>query len=194
MNKNDKTPSRCPWCLKEPIYIRYHDEVWGVPEHDSHALFAKLILDGAQAGLSWITILKREKGYFDAFDGLDPQIMAKYDEHRIQEVLQDPGIIRNKAKVRSAVNNAKAYMQMQESGLSFSDFLWDFVDRKPIINNFQELSQIPASTPLSITISKALQKKGFTFVGPTIIYAFMQAVGMVNDHLSECFRYNELKT
>lgn len=190
----ETTPSRCPWCLKEPIYIRYHDEVWGVPEYDSHALFAKLILDGAQAGLSWITILKREQGYFDAFDGLDPQIMAKYDEQKIEEILLDPGIIRNKAKVRSAVNNAKVYMQLQENGLSFSDFLWDFVDRKPIVNNFHAQSQVPASTPLSISISKALQKKGFTFVGPTIIYAFMQAVGMVNDHLSECYRYKELNT
>jgi DNA-3-methyladenine glycosylase I len=165
-----------------------------VPEYDSHALFAKLILDGAQAGLSWITILKREQGYFDTFDGLDPQIMANYDEQKIEEILQDPGIIRNKAKVRSAVNNAKAYMQMQENGLPFSDFLWNFVDGKPIVNNFLEMNQVPASTPLSITISKALQKKGFTFVGPTIIYAFMQAVGMVNDHLSECFRYKELKS
>jgi DNA-3-methyladenine glycosylase I len=194
MNKNENNPFRCPWCIKEPIYIRYHDEVWGVPEYNSHALFAKLILDGAQAGLSWITVLKREQGYFDAFDGLDPEIMAKYDEQKIEEILLDPGIIRNKAKVRSAVNNAKAYMEMKESGVSFSDFLWDFVDGKPIVNNFQELSRIPASTPLSITISKALQKKGFTFVGPTIIYAFMQAVGMVNDHLHDCFRYNELDT
>jgi DNA-3-methyladenine glycosylase I len=181
--------ARCPWCGKDPIYVAYHDNVWGVPERDSHALFAKLILDGAQAGLSWITILKREQGYFDAFDGLDPEIMAEYGEDKIEELMQNPGIIRNRTKIVSAIKNARAYLSLAEKGIAFNDFLWQFTDGLTIQNHFKTMAELPAETPLSIKMSKALKAEGFTFVGPTIVYAFMQAVGMVNDHLTSCHRY-----
>jgi len=184
---------RCPWCGTDPIYVDYHDKVWGVPEYDDKKLFAKLILDGAQAGLSWITILKRERGYFEAFDGLDPEKMMHFTASRQHSLLQDTRIIRNRLKIKSAIGNAKAWVEMREKGLNFSEYLWKYVEGKPIQNNFKEFSQLPASSPLAEVISKDLKRRGFTFVGPTIIYAFMQAVGMVNDHLINCHRHLEVK-
>ncbi len=181
---------RCPWCLAEPIYITYHDEVWGKPLYDDQELFAKLILDGAQAGLSWITILKKQENYYQAFDQFDAEKMAIYDQAKIDDLLQNEGIVRNKLKVNAAVTNAQAYLKIQEQ-IPFSKYLWNFVDGTPIVNEFTTLEQVPASTPLSDTISKDLKQKGFRFVGPTIVYAFMQAVGMVNDHLVDCpHRFN----
>lgn len=185
--------SRCPWCGTDPLYVEYHDHVWGVPEFDDKALFAKLILDGAQAGLSWITILRREQGYREVFDGLDPDRMIHFDEKRIHAALNDDRIIRNKLKVKSAISNARSYVAMKESGLNFSDYLWGFVSGQPIQNSFRTISELPAATPLSEKISKDLKKRGFNFVGPTIVYAFMQAVGMVNDHIVPCFRHEEVK-
>lgn len=183
--------NRCPWCGDLPIYVDYHDTVWGMPTYDSKDLFAKLILDGAQAGLSWITILKKQENYFNAFDGLDPHKMALYDETKIQELLQNAGIVRNKLKIRSAVTNAQAYLEIEKEYGSFSDFLWSFVKNTPIVNSFKTSKDVPTSTPESDAMSKALKKKGFKFVGTTIVYAFMQAVGMVNDHLVDCHRWKE---
>ncbi|MCA9946239.1 MAG: DNA-3-methyladenine glycosylase I [Anaerolineales bacterium] len=185
---------RCGWCgTTDPLYIRYHDEEWGVPEFDDQRLFAKLVLDGAQAGLSWITILRKRENYWAAFDQFDPEKIARYDEAKIAELLQNPGIVRNRLKVQSAVKNARGYLEIMEKEGSFSRFLWDFVDGAPIQNSWQHLSDVPAETAESQAMSKALKKRGFSFVGPTIVYAFMQAVGMVNDHLIDCFRYREVQ-
>ena len=188
-----KEVKRCEWHGTDPLYVQYHDKVWGVPVYDSKSLFAKLTLDGAQAGLSWITILKKEQNYFDAFDGLDPIIIAKYDEEKFDELMQNTGIIRNKLKIRSTISNAQNYVRMQDEGIDFSDFLWSFVDGKPKVNKFKKSSEIPAFTEDSDAMSKALKKEGFKFVGSTICYAFMQAVGMVNDHVTSCFRHKECK-
>ena len=169
---------RCGWCgTTDPLYIRYHDEEWGVPEFDDQRLFAKLILDGAQAGLSWITILRKRENYWAAFDQFDPEKIARYDEAKIAELLQNPGIVRNRLKVQSAVKNARGYLEIMEKEGSFSRFLWDFVDGAPIQNSWQHLSDVPAETAESQAMSKALKKRGFSFVGPTIVYAFMQANG-----------------
>lgn len=184
---------RCDWPGTDPLNIRYHDKVWGMPEYDSKALFAKLILDGAQAGLSWITILRKEQNYFDAFDGLDPFIVAEYDDEKYDELMQNAGIIRNKLKIKSAISNAQNYVRMNNEGIDFSEFLWSFVNGKPKINSFKSLDQLPTSTEDSDAMSKALKKEGFKFVGTTICYAFMQAVGMVNDHLVTCFRWKEVQ-
>lgn len=182
-----KTLKRCYWPGDDPQYISYHDKEWGVPELEDKALFAKLILDGAQAGLSWITILRKRQNYFDAFDGLDPEIMASYDEEKIQELLQNPGIVRNKLKVRSAVTNAQAYLRIIEREGRFSEYLWQFTNGKVIVNHLKDMSDYKATSAESDAMSKALKKEGFKFVGSTICYAFMQAVGMVNDHLVDCF-------
>lgn len=182
---------RCTWPGELPIYIKYHDEVWGVPVYDSKTLFAKLILDGAQAGLSWITILKKRENYYEAFDGLDPDKMAFYDEEKILELLDNPGIVRNKLKVRAAVTNAQAYLNMRDEGVDFSEFLWSFVGGTPIVNQYKNIEDVPATSSESDAMSKALKKQGFKFVGSTICYAFMQAVGMVNDHTTDCFRHQE---
>lgn len=184
---------RCAWPGEDEMYIRYHDKEWGMPVLDSKSLFAKLILDGAQAGLSWITILRKMQNYFDAFDGLDPDIVATYDENKIHELLQNPGIVRNKLKVRAAVTNAQAYLKLEAEEGSFSDFLWQFTDGKVIVNRFEQMQEVPANTPESDAMSKALKKRGFKFVGSTICYAFMQAVGMVNDHLVTCPSYESCK-
>lgn len=184
---------RCEWCGTDPIYVRYHDFVWGVPEYNSKSLFAKLILDGAQAGLSWITILKKEQNYFDAFDGLDPFIVATYEDEKYEELMQNAGIVRNKLKIRSAISNAQNYVRMHESGIDFSEFLWSFVGGKPKINKFKSLDLVPAFTEDSDKMSKALKKEGFKFVGSTICYAFMQAVGMVNDHVTNCPRWKTVQ-
>jgi DNA-3-methyladenine glycosylase I len=184
---------RCGWCGNDPVYVQYHDEVWGVPVYDDRQLFAKLILDGAQAGLSWITILRKQENYYAAFDNFDPEKIARYDEDKIAELLQNPGIIRNRLKVQSAVKNAKGYLKIKEEHGSFSDFLWQFVGGTPIQNSWEKMGDIPAETAESQAMSKALKQYGFNFVGPTIVYAFMQAVGIVNDHVVDCFRYEECR-
>jgi DNA-3-methyladenine glycosylase I len=183
---------RCGWCLTDADYTKYHDKEWGKPLRNSQKLFEFLILDGAQAGLSWLTILKRRNGYREAFDGFDPEKMARYGQKDIKRLLSDSRIIRNKLKISSAIGNAQAYLDMREAGQDFSKWLWNWVDGKPIINRWKTLKEIPASTDLSASISKELKRLGFTFVGPTIIYAFIQAAGLVNDHITDCFRYKEL--
>lgn len=183
---------RCDWCGTDPLYVKYHDEEWGVPVHDDRKHYEFLVLEGAQAGLSWITILKRREGYRSAFDNFDPEEVARYNENKIQKLLQDEGIIRNRQKVRSAVNNARRFLDVQNEFGSFDRYIWSFVDGKPSINRFKTMADIPAETPLSVELSKDLKKRGFSFVGPTIMYAHMQAIGMVNDHIVDCFRYREL--
>lgn len=183
---------RCRWCGDDPLYVAYHDEEWGVPLHDDHALFEALVLDGAQAGLSWITILRKRANYREAFDQFDPAKVAGYDEAKIVELLQNPGIVRNRLKLNSAVRNARAFLEIQDEFGSFDAYLWDFVDGKTIQNHWQTMAELPAKTPLSEQISKDLKKRGFNFVGPTIMYAMMQAIGMVNDHTTDCFRYHQL--
>ena len=180
---------RCGWCGDDPLYVEYHDKVWGKPVFDDKELFAKLILDGAQAGLSWITILRKQENYYKAFDNFDAEKITNYDEQKVQELLNNEGIIRNQLKIRSTISNAQAYLKVQEQE-GFSNYLWNYVDGEPIINEWKNYKDAPAKTPLSEQISKDLKKKGFKFVGPTIVYAFMQAVGMVNDHEINCnFRF-----
>jgi DNA-3-methyladenine glycosylase I len=185
---------RCSWPGVDPLYIRYHDEEWGVPVHDDRTLFEFLVLEGAQAGLSWITILKRREGYRKAFAGFDPKVVASYGDSDVERLLSDPGIIRNRAKVHSAIQNAKAFLKVQDEFGSFDAYIWSFVDGTPIVNRFESMQEIPASTELSDAISKDLKKRGFSFVGSTIIYAHMQATGMVNDHVTSCFRHSQLAT
>jgi len=182
---------RCSWAVGD-LSVRYHDEEWGVPVHDDRTLFEFLILEGAQAGLSWSTILNKRENYRKAFDAFDPVRVARYDRRKAQQLLRDPGIIRNKLKVASAVGNAKAFLQVQKESGSFDRYIWQFVGGKPRVNAIQSLKEIQARTPESDAMSKDLKKRGFKFVGSTICYAFMQAVGMVNDHVTECFRYQEL--
>lgn len=183
---------RCEWAGDDPLMQRYHDEEWGVPKYDDRRLFEDLVLDGAQAGLSWMTILRKRENYRQAFDNFEPVKVAAYDEAKIEELLQDPGIVRNRQKVLSAVANARAFLDIQARYGSFSAYLWDYVDGRPIQNNWQRISELPAKTELSERISKDLKQQGFNFVGPTIIYAFMQAVGLVNDHTVDCFRHQEV--
>ena len=189
---------RCEWTGDwsdiNDIMVRYHDEEWGEPKHDDRRLFEDLVLDGAQAGLSWSTILNKRENYREAFDNFDPAKVAAYDEAKIEELLQNPGIVRNRQKVNSAVKNAKAFLKIQEEFGSFDAYIWGFVDGKPIQNERKSMSELPAKTELSEGISKDLKIRGFNFVGPTIIYAFMQAVGLVNDHTIDCFRYREIAT
>jgi len=183
---------RCSWAGTDPLYIAYHDRQWGVPVRDDRLLFEMLILEGAQAGLSWITILKKRDHYRAAFDDFDAATMARYGKRKEQALLKDPGIVRNRLKIAAAIQNAKMVLELQEQEGSFADYLWRYVDSKPIINAWRGIKEIPARTPLSDAISKDLTRRGFKFVGPTICYAFMQAVGMVNDHTVDCFRYREL--
>jgi DNA-3-methyladenine glycosylase I len=183
------TATRCGWVGKEPIYIAYHDEEWGVPNGDSRALFEKMVLEGFQAGLSWITILRKRAHFRLVFDNFDAGKIARYGPKKVAALLADPGIIRNKLKVKAAIDNAKAYLTLAEKQ-SLAAFLWDFVDGVPLQNRFETLGEIPAETPLSRTVSKALKAHGFRFVGPTTIYAMMQSVGMVNDHLIACHRHD----
>ena len=181
---------RCEWVTDEGIYKEYHDQEWGVPVHDDRHLFEMLSLEGAQAGLSWITILKRRENYRKAFDNFDPLIVRTYDEEKIEALRQDKGIIRNQLKIRSVITNAEAFVKVQEEFGSFDKYLWQFVDGKPILNHWQSHAEIPASTKESELLSKDLKKRGFKFVGPVICYAFMQAVGMTNDHTTDCFLYH----
>ena len=187
------TPVRCGWVTDDPLYIDYHDNEWGRPERDDRKLFEMLCLEGAQAGLSWITILRKREGYLRAFDGFDPEVVARYDEAKVAELLADPGIVRNKLKVRSVIGNAKAFLEMVESGPGFSNHLWSFVDGDPRQNAWEFQDEVPASTAESDALSKDLKRRGFKFVGSTICYAFMQATGMVNDHLTGCFCYPEVR-
>ncbi|HIJ80612.1 MAG TPA: DNA-3-methyladenine glycosylase I [Desulfuromonadales bacterium] len=183
---------RCGWAGSDPVYVAYHDNEWGVPLHDDRALFEFLILEGAQAGLSWITILKRREGYRRAFEGFDPAPVALFDQSRQTELLADSGIIRNRLKVAAAVDNARAFLDVQAEFGSFDSYIWRFVDGKPLQNRWNSLAEVPASTPLSDSVSRDLKKRGFRFVGSTICYAFMQAVGMVNDHTLDCYRHRQL--
>lgn len=179
---------RCNWCLSDPLYIKYHDEEWGIPVHDDRKLFEFLILEGAQAGLSWITVLKKRENYRKAFDNFDFEKIVKYDEEKIEELLGNEGIIRNKLKIKSTILNAQKFIEIRKEFGSFDKYLWSFIDEKQIINNWKELKQIPARTEISDKISKDLIKRGFKFVGTTIIYAYMQAIGMVDDHIESCWR------
>ncbi|WP_028972985.1 DNA-3-methyladenine glycosylase I [Spirochaeta cellobiosiphila] len=185
---------RCGWVPEDKeLYIQYHDQEWGVPVHDDRTFFEFLILEGAQAGLSWYTVLRKREAYRQAFDDFDPQIVAQYDEAKVAELLANQGIIRNKLKIGSAIKNAKAFLQIQTEWKSFDRFIWNYVDNKPIVNNFPKLSDVPASTELSERISKDLKKRGMSFVGTTIIYSFLQATGIVNDHTTDCYRYKEVQ-
>jgi DNA-3-methyladenine glycosylase I len=182
---------RCGWPASDPIYITYHDLEWGVPVRDDRKQFEFLVLESAQAGLSWLTILKRREGYREAYDGFDPELVACYDESRIQLMLQNPGIIRNRKKIESSITNARSFLEIQEQYGSFCNYLWAFTDGKQVVNNFTELSEIPATSPLSDSIARDLKIRGFKFLGPTIIYAHLQATGLVNDHLISCYRHRE---
>ena len=184
---------RCDWLTKDTIYIAYHDTEWGVPVHDDTKLFEMLLLEGAQAGLSWLTVLKRRESYREAYDGFDPAKIAKWDNTKIEALLKNPGIIRNRLKVQAAVINAKAYLDVIGEFGSFDAFIWSFVGDSPIRNSWRNIKEIPATTLESDTMSKELKKRGFKFTGPTICYAFMQAVGMVNDHTVDCFRYKDIQ-
>ncbi len=186
-----KALNRCPWSSSDPIYMEYHDLEWGVPVRDDRKQFEFLVLESAQAGLSWITILKRRKGYRRLYADFDPELVARFDEARIQTMLQDKGIIRNRKKIESSINNAKCFLEVREQYRTFSNYLWGFTDGKQVVNHFENLLKIPANTPLSDTISKDMKKRGFQFLGSTIIYAHLQATGLVNDHLLDCFRHRE---
>jgi len=183
--KHDDGICRCGWCGTDPLYVAYHDTEWGVPEYDSQALFEKLLLDGFQAGLSWITILRKRDNFRAAFDGFDPAKMARYTTKKQERLMQDTGIVRNRLKIEASVSNAQAYLAIPD----FSAYLWDFLDGQVVTNHRRSLKDVPGKTPLAEKISKDLQKRGFRFVGPTIVYAFMQACGLVNDHLVTCHRH-----
>lgn len=187
------TVKRCAWALSSQQYQDYHDQEWGVPVHDDRKLFEMLILEGVQAGLSWSLILKKRDGYLQAFDGFDAHKIAHYDDRKVQELLANPEIVRNRLKIQAAIQNARAFLELQSQYGSFDAFLWRFVGGQPIQNAWKTLQEIPASTRESDAVSKELKRQGFTFVGTTICYAFMQAVGMVNDHTVECFRWQELQ-
>jgi DNA-3-methyladenine glycosylase I len=179
---------RCPWCGTDPLYVAYHDAEWGVPEHDGRALYEKLMLDGFQAGLAWITILRKREGFRDAFAGFDPAVIAGWGEAEVARLLADPGIVRHRGKIEAAIRGARAWGEI-ESREGFAAFLWDHVDGRPVQNRWASMAEVPAFTPLSQAISKRLKSAGFGFCGPTIVYAFMQAVGMVNDHMTGCPRH-----
>lgn len=183
---------RCEWCQSSQLYIDYHDEEWGVPEYDDQMLFEMLLLEGAQAGLSWITVLNKREHYRKVFENFNPEKIARYTKKKREKLLSDPGIIRNKLKVNAFIVNAQLYLDISKQQ-SFSEYIWQFVDGKPIINKYKSMKDVPANTPISDKMSKQLKKDGFKFVGSTIVYAFMQACGMVNDHTTSCFRYKELK-
>ncbi|PLX77506.1 MAG: DNA-3-methyladenine glycosylase I [Desulfuromonas sp.] len=185
---------RCQWCGDDPLYIAYHDKEWGVPVHDDRLLFEFLVLEGAQAGLSWITILNKRENYRKAFKNFEIAKVAAFTEEDVACLLNDPGIVRNRLKIRSAIRNAKAALALQQEFGSLDSYFWRFVDGRPIQNSFKSLDEIPAKTDISDTLSKDLKKRGFNFVGSTICYAFMQATGMVNDHIIDCFRYKQLNT
>lgn len=183
---------RCPWCGDDQLYVKYHDEEWGVPVHDDIKHFEFLVLESAQAGLRWITILKKRENYRKAYGGFDPNKVANYGTEKIEEFMNNPDIIRNRRKIESSINNAKIFLKIQKEFGSFDNYIWSFVDFKPIINQWEKVSDVPANTELSDRISKDLKKKGFKFLGTTIIYSYMQAIGLVNDHIKDCFKYENL--
>ena len=191
---DSRAEGRCPWCgTTDPLYIAYHDEEWGVPEYDARALWEKLVLDGFQAGLAWITILRKREGLRHAFDGFDPEKVARYGEMDIERLLNDPRIIRSRAKINAAIRGAQIWLEMRDNGEDFSEWLWSFVGGAPIQNEWAGFRDAPTQTPQSEAMAKALKKRGFNFCGPVIVYAFMQAAGMVNDHQSRCFRHREVR-
>ncbi len=190
--EHDDSVARCGWCGLDPLYVTYHDTEWGVPDWDDRALFEKLLLDGFQAGLSWITILRKRDAFRAAFNGFDAEKMACYDDAKVAQLMADAGIVRNRLKISASISNARSYLAIQEQ-LGFSNYLWGFVDGTPVQNAFTHRDQVPAETPLAKTVSKDLKQRGFRFVGPTIVYAFMQAVGMVNDHLVDCHRHSDCR-
>jgi len=183
------TLKTCPWPGTDPLYVAYHDEEWGVPEYGDRALYEKLMLDGFQAGLSWITILRKREAFRRAFDDFTPEKIARYNAKKVKTLMGDAGIVRNRMKIEGAITSARIWLEMMEAGPGFSDFLWGFVDGEPIVNRYKTMTQVPAETALSRTISKELKSRGFKFCGPTIVYAFMQATGLVNDHLTTCRRH-----
>ncbi len=189
----NKTKLRCNWCGEDPLYIKYHDTEWGVPVYDDKKLFEFLILESFQAGLSWITILKKRENFRKAFDDFDYTTIAHYDNQKFNELINNAGIIRNKLKIKAAISNAKAFLKVQKEFGTFSSYIWKFTNRKPIVNIWESEMEIPARTVLSDTISTDLKKRGFKFIGSTIIYAYMQATGMVNDHITTCYRHHEIR-
>jgi len=184
-------PKRCPWCLPNPLYMKYHDLEWGVPVHEDQKQFEFLVLESAQAGLSWLTILKRREGYRRLYDGFDVEQVACFDQTKILHMLQDPGIIRNRKKIESSINNAQRFLEIQEQFGTFCSYLWGFVEGKQVVNHYKALSDIPATSPLSDVLAKDMKKRGFRFLGSTILYAHLQATGLVNDHLASCYRHRE---
>jgi DNA-3-methyladenine glycosylase I len=186
------SPERCPWCGDDPLYVGYHDREWGVPVHDDRVLFEFLTLEGAQAGLAWITILRKREGYRSAYHGFDPERVARWGDAEVATLLADPGIVRNRAKVEASITNARAFLAVQEQHGSFDAYMWSFVDGRPVQNRWRAMAEVPATTPVAETFSRDLKQRGFRFVGPTITYAHMQATGMVNDHLVSCFRHAEV--
>lgn len=185
--------NRCPWCGNDELYIKYHDEEWGTPSHDEKRHFEFLVLESAQAGLSWITILRKRENYRSAYDGFDPLKVADYDKDKITELLQNQGIIRNRRKIEASINNAKMFLKIQQEFGSFDSYIWSFVNGTPIINSWYNIKDVPATTELSDIISKDLKNRGFKFLGSTIIYSYLQAIGIINDHLIDCFRYKEMR-
>jgi DNA-3-methyladenine glycosylase I len=190
---DSQSQDRCGWCGTDPLYVAYHDQEWGVPERDPRALWEKLVLDGFQAGLAWITILRKREGMRDAFDGFDPEIVARYGEEDIQRLLADARIIRSRAKINAAINGARIWLKMREDGEDFSEWLWSFVGGQPIQTEWRDFRQAPTQTAESVAMAKALKARGFNFCGPVIVYAFLQAVGMVNDHQTTCFRHAQVR-
>jgi len=184
---------RCKWAGSDPLYVAYHDTEWGIPVHDDRTLFEFLVLESAQAGLSWITILRKREAYREAYDRFDPAVVATYDEEKIEALLSNPGIVRNKLKIRSSVNNASRFLEIQREYGSFDAYLWKWVDGRPLTGKWETMEEIPAKTELSDSIGKDLKTRGFKFIGSTIIYAYLQAVGVVNDHQTSCFRYREIQ-
>ncbi len=186
-------PSRCAWAGSDPLYCAYHDHEWGVPERDSRALWEKLVLDGFQAGLAWITILRKREAFRTAFAGFDPDAVAGFGSAEVERLMNDPGIVRSRAKIEAAIVSARTYVNLRDAGVEFADFVWSFTDGAPIQNAWPSTREVPAQTPLSKEISRALKAEGFKFVGPVIVYAWMQATGMVNDHVETCFRHAEVQ-
>lgn len=186
--------NRCPWCGTDELYVKYHDEEWGVPVHDDKKHFEFLVLESAQAGLSWLTILRKRENYRIVYDGFDVEKVALYDENKIDELMQNSGIIRNRKKIEASINNARQFIKIQEEYGSFDNYIWSFVNHKPVINCWENILQVPANSELSDKVSKDLKSRGFKFLGSTIIYSHLQATGLINDHLISCFRYNEIKT
>ncbi|MEP3246985.1 MAG: DNA-3-methyladenine glycosylase I [Sneathiella sp.] len=193
VKKGEDGVHRCKWCGDDPFYQAYHDTEWGVPVRDGRALYEKLILDGFQAGLSWITILRKRENFIKAFDGFNPEIIARYTPEKVEQLMQDTGIVRNRAKIEGTIIGARLFLEIEEKEQGFSNLLWQYLDGEVLQNNWVNMSDIPTQTPLSQAISKDLKKRGFKFVGPTIVYAFMEAVGMINDHQVDCFRHKEVQ-